>query len=164
MRSTKSPYLTDARRLADVIAALQATGTYKFYQLPFDGKGWAYRITGDAGQASRIRSLFQQHPEFFRIDAGGNGSLIWRRQHQKLYDVDREAAITRQEYDNLDASGKGRVSRSPLAPTELTALIDAAIELHSRAVAQQAARRWWVTPLVSVVSAFGGALLGAAIG
>ena len=85
-----------------MIAALQATGTYKFYQLPFGGRGWAYRITSDANQASRVRSLFEQHPEFFRIDSDGNGSLIWRRQHQKLYDVDREAVITRAAYDDLD--------------------------------------------------------------
>jgi len=164
MRSSgKSPYLTNARRLADVIAALQATGTYKYYQLPFDGKGWAYRITGSADDASSIREVFEQHPEFFRIDASENGSLVWRRQHQKLYDVDREVVITRDEYNRLDRGEKARVSRGPLGSTELTALINAATELHSRAVAQQAARRWWVTPLVSVLSAFVGAVAGAAI-
>ncbi len=33
MKTTKSPYLSTSNRLADVIAALQATATYKFYQV-----------------------------------------------------------------------------------------------------------------------------------
>jgi hypothetical protein len=168
MRSTTSPYLTDSRRLAEVIAALQATGTYKYYQLPFENsggrKGWAYRITGDPQRAAHFRELFAQHPEFFRIDSDGNGSLVWRRQNQKLYDVDRDLVITRDEFEKLTTERKARISRSPLGPSELTALIDAAVELHSRAVAQRSERRWWVTPAVSVVVAFGGVILGAVIG
>ena len=30
-----SPYLNDPKRLADVIAAIQAAATYKFYKLDF---------------------------------------------------------------------------------------------------------------------------------
>ena len=32
---SKSPYLVDDHRLADVIAAIQAMGTYKYYKLDF---------------------------------------------------------------------------------------------------------------------------------
>ena len=55
MSTTKSPYLSSSDRLADVIAALQATATYRFYQLRFDGdRGWAWRIAGNATKSRRV--------------------------------------------------------------------------------------------------------------
>ena len=164
MSRTKSPYLSSGTRLADVIAALTATATYKFYQLPFDGdRGWAYRIAADPSKASDVKALFREHPEFFRIDREKNGSLVWRRQHQKLFDVDRGEEISRTDYEAFTKEQKGRVSRVPLEPTQLATLINAAIELHERAVAQEQSRRWWVTPLVTLGSAFGGAYVGAGL-
>jgi hypothetical protein len=38
----KNPYLKGAKRLADVIAAIQFLGTYKFYKVGFDY--WEKRI------------------------------------------------------------------------------------------------------------------------
>jgi len=64
--STNSPYLGDSNRLADVIAAIQAMSTYKFYKLSFDA--WADRISGDSSRADYWRIIFEQHPEFFRLD------------------------------------------------------------------------------------------------
>jgi hypothetical protein len=163
MRTAKSPYLSSSSRLADVIAALQATATYRFYQLPIIGEGsWAYRIAGNQHEArsNDVKDVFEQHPEFFRIDSQGNGTLVWRRQHQKLFDVDKGAQIPRAEYERLTSTEKQRVSRTPLESDQIATLINAAIELHTRAVAQEAARQWWITPVASVVSAFGGALLG----
>ena len=40
-----SPYLRDPNRLGDVIAAIQAMSTYKFYKLSF--AGWADRMSAD---------------------------------------------------------------------------------------------------------------------
>ncbi|MDA2934785.1 hypothetical protein MYX82_10650 [Acidobacteria bacterium AH-259-D05] len=48
-----SPYLNDPKRLADVIAAIQAAATYKFYKLDFGG--WADRISGDESEADHWR-------------------------------------------------------------------------------------------------------------
>lgn len=161
MPTAKSPYLSSGNRLAEVIAALQATATYKFYQLRFDGeRGWARRIDGDASKAGAVRGVFEEHPEFFRIDSQEHGSLVWRRQHRKLFDVDRNVEISRVDYEQLTPEQKQRVSRTPLDPDQVATLINAAIELHARAVAQEAARRWWLTPVVSLASAFGGALVG----
>ena len=42
MNKSGSPYLNDDNRLGDVIAAIQAMGTYKFYKLSFDN--WADRV------------------------------------------------------------------------------------------------------------------------
>jgi hypothetical protein len=157
----KSPYLSSDTRLADVIAALQATATYKFYQLPVDGdNGWAYRITGDPNRSNEVETVFAEHPEFFRRDRGGNWALVWRRQHQKLFDVDANTEISRTAFDSLDEDARGRISRTPLDPTQVTALIDAAIELHAGALAHQQERRWLWTPVITLASAFGGALLG----
>ena len=39
-----SPYLKDENRLGDVIAAIQAMATYKFYKLTHER--WADRISG----------------------------------------------------------------------------------------------------------------------
>jgi hypothetical protein len=63
-------------------------------------------------------------------------------------------------YKRLNVSERGRISRSPLDISELATLINTAIELHARAVAHEAAGRWWIAPLISVVSAFTGALVG----
>jgi hypothetical protein len=109
----KSPYLSDPERLADVIAAIQAMSTYKFYKLDF--AVWADRIVGDDTKAAHWKSVFEEHPEFFRLDAGHvKASLIWRRQHQKRFDVDSESKITKEEFDSLTLQQKARVSRTPL--------------------------------------------------
>ena len=79
---SKSPYLKDDHRLADVIAAIQAMGTYKYYKLDF--AGWSSRISGDETQDNLWRKVFEEHPEFFRLDSDREkASLVWRRQHQK---------------------------------------------------------------------------------
>jgi hypothetical protein len=39
-----SPYLNDHGRLGDVVAAIRAMATYKFYKLDFEG--WADRRRG----------------------------------------------------------------------------------------------------------------------
>ena len=77
--AAKSPYLDkEGRRLADVIAAIQAMGTYKFYKLDFEG--WAERITANPNQAPYWKNLFEEHPEFFRLDGERErASLVWRR-------------------------------------------------------------------------------------
>ncbi len=162
---TPSPYLSDANRLADVIAAIQATATYKFYKLEF--KGWADRISGDESQASHWQTVFEDHPEFFRLDsARQRASLVWRRQHQKRYDVDAEQPISKATYDDLTDSQRMRVSRNPLGTSEISTLIQTAIDLHSRALEHKRELRWWVPALTGLAGAVIGAVaavVGAAI-
>jgi len=62
----KLPYLDDPQRLGDVIAAIQAMGTYKFYKQTFEG--WAARIAADTSKADHWKKVFEEHPEFFRLD------------------------------------------------------------------------------------------------
>ena len=76
----QSPYLANADRLADVIAAIQVMGAYRFYKLNF--KGWADRISADETKADYWRNIFMEHPEFFRLDTKKEkASLVWRRQY-----------------------------------------------------------------------------------
>jgi hypothetical protein len=154
-----SPYLDNPQRLADVIAAIQAMGTYKFYKLPFDG--WADRITADKSQADHWRRIFEEHPEFFRLDSKRErASLVWRRQNPKRYHVDQEKHLSEAEFQALSDDQKNRVSRAPLTPPDIKTLVDTAINLHSRAIELKHEKRWWI-PLIS--SAIGG-LVGAALG
>jgi hypothetical protein len=156
---SESPYLANSGRLADVIAAIQAMGTYKFYKLSFEG--WADRITANKNQALYWKNVFEQHPEFFRLDgARERASLVWRRQYPKRFHVDLEKHLSVVEYQALPEDQKDRVSREPLNPEDIKALVDTAINLHSRALESEHARKWWI-PLAS--SAIGG-LLGAILG
>ena len=153
-----SPYLADTRRLADVIAAIQVMGTYKFYWQDF--AGWAERISGDAGQAAYWRNIFEDHPEFFRLDGDRLGAaLVWRRQYPKRFHVDEERRLTAAEVLQLGEAEMERVSREPLSANDIRALIDTAVGLHSRALDQQKERRWWL-PLLTALAALLGAVLG----
>ena len=154
-----SPYLADTRRLADVIAAIQVMGTYKFYWQDF--AGWAERISGDAQQAAYWRRIFEDHPEFFRLDGDRLGAaLVWRRQYPKRFHVDEERRLTAAECLAPTEAQMERVSREPLSADDIRSLIDTAVGLHSRALDQQKDRRWWL-PLATAVAALLGAVLGA---
>lgn len=153
-----SPYLSDPNRLGDVIAAIQAMAVYKFYKLPFSG--WADRISADEKQAEKWKAVFLQHPEFFRLDsAREKASLVWRRQFPKRFDVDAGRVLSAEEYDSLTSEEKTRVSRTPLTPGDIKALVDTAVSLHSRALEHQKDKRWWIA-----LASAGGGLVGAVIG
>lgn len=160
MTGSSSPYTEHNHRLADVIAAIQVMGTYKYYKLDFFR--WADRISGDENTADHWKQVVVQHPEFFRLDTTGEkASLVWRRQHQKLYHVDREEKISREEFFALSPDEKRRVSRTPLTSEELATLIQTAIDLHSRAVAHKKESRWWTSPVFGLAGVALGALLNA---
>ena len=67
---SRNPYTNNPNRLADVIAAIQVMGTYKFYKLEFSS--WADRIAGDETNGVYWKKVFEDHPEFFRLDSGNN--------------------------------------------------------------------------------------------
>lgn len=158
MGRKKSPYLKDDCRLADVISAIQVLATYKFYKLEFTQ--WADRIAGDVTKADHWKCVFEEHPEFFRLDAARErASLVWRRQHQKLFSVDKEDKITKEEFKGLSDAEKQRISRTPLNSQEIATLIDTAINLHSRALEHRRDNRWLLTGLIGL----GGVLIGALI-
>jgi len=150
-----SPYL-EGGRLSDVIAAITAMGTYKFYKL--DAAGWNDRISGRQKSPDYWVNIFREHPEFFRHAVESDKfSLVWRRQFPRNYDVDAEKEVSADHHYSGELYD--RISRRPLAPSELTSLIGVAISLHQAALSQQNSKRWWI-PLVTAALSFIGAVLG----
>jgi hypothetical protein len=155
-----SPYLRDAGRLGDVVAAIQATATYKFYKLDFEG--WADRISADKTRASHWERVFVEHPEFFRLDSERKrASLVWRRQYPKRYSVDMRKDITDQEFDLMTEEQKRRVSRTPLSAADIKTLLDTAINLHSRALESKKDNLWYQPLLLQALAGVLGAAIGA---
>lgn len=152
----KSPYLIHGR-LPDLIAALTAMGAYKFYKLDFDA--WANRMSGPQKNGEHWKAVFEAHPEFFRLNQERTkASLVWRRTLPRDYDVDGVPEILPDH--ELEGRPYDRMSRRPLDPDEIKALITVAIELHERAIDQQRSSRWWI-PLLTGGLAFFGAIAGA---
>lgn len=154
-----SPYLSNPSRLADVISAIQAMGTYKFYKLDF--RGWAKRISGDEVKAEYWKNVIIDHPEFFRLDdTKTKASLVWRRNYQRRYHVDLDKELTRTECEALSLEERSRrISRLPLTSSDISVLIDTAINLHSRALDKQIAQRWWKIPAITLAGVVIGGLL-----
>ena len=154
----KNPYLKPGR-LADVIAAITALGSYRYYKLSVEK--WAERIANKPKGADRWGKILSEHPEFFRIGTDDKkASLVWRRQHPKLFDTRRHTEISPEEFLELEPEQKERISRRPLDVSEITALINVAISLNERALEQAKFRKWWV-PIAIGVLAFIGSFVGA---
>lgn len=154
----ESPYIANPNRLADVIAAIQTMAVYEFHMRSFEK--WAVSITGDESKADYWKKVFDDHPEFFRLDTTRTlASLVWRRQYPKRYHVDRQQMLSEQERAALPEDEMGRLSRPPLTPTDIKTLIDTAINLHTRAVELRRESRWWV-PLAGAVGGLVGAIVG----
>lgn len=159
----QTPYTDNAGRLADVIAAIQVMATYKFYKPGFSD--WADRICGDEGKAGYWKSIFIQHPEFFRLDSTRKrASLVWRRNYQKLYNVDLQENISREAYKNLDDKEKARISRTPLRNSDISTLINTAIDLHSREIEHKKDSRWWISGFIGLAGVILGAVIRALAG
>lgn len=158
MSGNKNPYSSNSNRLADVIAAIQVMGTYKFYKTDFNG--WADRIEGDERNGNYWRAIFEERPEFFRLDSKREkASLVWRRNYQKLYNVDLECSISREEYRKLTDRERERFSRTPLSNDDIATLMDTAIKLHNSELENNKDSRWWITASFGLAGVIVGAIL-----
>jgi hypothetical protein len=159
----RNPYTQNDNRLADVIAAIQVMGSYKFYKLDFSE--WADRIEGKVENGEYWKLIFQQHPEFFRLDRKEErASLVWRRNYQKLYNVDQEEKITREAYRALTDELKQRISRTPLTNEDISTLLNTAINLHSREIDHKKDSRWWISGAIGLAGVILGAIINAFAG
>jgi len=149
---SKSPYIKNAARLADLIAAIQVMGTYRFASRPLSK--WETRLGRNPVSAEDWNSIFQQHPEFFTIQ-GPNVSLVWRRSKERNYDTFERRLLSRDEAIALAVDDPEmdpvRLSRPPLDTAEISKLIDIAVSLHEREINHQQERRWWFAALIAVV-------------
>jgi hypothetical protein len=161
----KSPYLQKGR-LADVIAALQVMGAGPRPEAEISN--WAKELSGsDASeQIERWTKVFIEHPEFFLtyvLDDNPNqkAALRWRYTN-KLYDPRTGKDFTQEQKEALPLQDQWRLTTKPLTSDAIGALMNTAIELHSRAMEELAARRWWV-PVFAAFLGFTGAVLGAVV-
>lgn len=153
---SQSSYLKKGNRLADVVAALQVMGTYKFASREI--QAWEKSIGRSPSSASSWLEIFSDHPEFFRIKDKWV-SLVWRRASEKTYDTRSGKEITPEEVAALPKNENLRISRAPLSPDQVTALIEVAIKIHAQAIARRAELRWWVPVLVGAIGIAIGALI-----
>ena len=146
-------------RLADVIAAIQAMGTYKFYKL--DIRGWAKRISGNESDCDYWYNVIEQHPEFFRLNTTKDkASLVLRRNYQRTFHVDKNIELTREECNALSEEELNeRVSRVPLSNSDIALLVNTAISLHARALEKEKSTRWWFAPIMGLLGVTLGVLL-----
>ena len=115
-------------------------------------------------EVARWEAVFKEHPEFFliyKLDGSDNpkAALRWRYTN-KLYNSRTGKEYTQIEKDQLPEKDRWLLTTKPLTSDAIAALMNTAIELHSKVIAEQAERRWWVPLVVG----FLGALLGGIIG
>lgn len=156
MTESQSPYLKHQARLADVIAALQVMGTYKFASRKL--VDWEKSIGRTPLSAPSWLVVFEEHPEFFRIK-GDWISLVWRRASEKLYDTRSGNELSKEQVDSLSDEEKRKISRAPLSPEQVTALIEVAINLQTQSIARRNELRWWVPLLVGAIGIAIGAVI-----
>lgn len=146
MNRHDSPYLSNSRRLADVLAAIQVMGAYAWASRKVTA--WAEKL-GKPLSAESWEKIFEEHPEFFRVN-GEWISLRWRHGYDRNYSAQLARELSIVEIDALTKEGKDELTRKPLSSDQIEALMKTAIELHSRAIAHAQERRW-LTPLLFVL-------------
>ena len=164
--ANQSPYLSNAYRLTDVIAAIQILGSARDASCPWES--WAKKLDRPLS-AENWKMVFVAHPEFFRVsepdklDGKVWVSLRWRHAYDKVFDTeagkelsDSEKLALEGQLNNKELFDK-RVIRKRLASAEIETLIKTAIELHERSIAYAAEKRW----LIPMLFALGGVILGA---
>jgi hypothetical protein len=158
-RTNQSPYLSNSRRLADVLAAIQVMGTYTFSSQKFEA--WIEKL-GKPLSAKDWNLVFAEHPEFFRV-SGEWVSLRWRHGYDRTFSHEQARDLTHGEIAGLTDDQRGKLTRKPLTSDQIEALMKTAIELHSREVAHQQERRWLSPLLFGLLGVVLGAVLQAAL-
>lgn len=150
--SKESPYIANPNRLADLIAAIQILGTYRFASRPIEK--WEKRLGRIPVSAADWKVVFAQHPEFFTTQ-GDDISLVWRRSRERNYDTFTRSLLSREDAMKLaqeeSEDHELRLSRPPLDTAEISQLVDIAIRLHEREINHAQERRWWITAVLAVI-------------
>jgi hypothetical protein len=154
-----SPYLINSNRLGDVIGAIQVLGSFPWHAIKKEH--WE-RHFGFAHSPDGLWDVvFEEHPEFFRIEKNGDVALRWRFAYERTYDPTKNRDYTPAQRDTkLTKMQREKLHRRPLGTDQISALMDVAVELHGRALAQAQDKRW----KIPLYSSFAGGLLGAILG
>lgn len=155
MNKHVSPYLSHGRRLSDLLAALQVMGTYRWATRK--SQEWT-KMLGPVKSADNWEEIFSQHTEFFRVN-GEWVSLRWRHGYDRIYSADLGRELEADEIKTLSKEENENLSRRPLTPEQIEALLKTAIELHTREIAYTQERRWLTPFLFALLGAILGAIL-----
>ena len=69
--------------------------------------------------------------------------------------------ITVEEFKAIPKDKRAHFSRRPLSTEQMLSLIDVAVKLHTQAAVRRQELRWWVSIVVTALSALVGAMIGA---
>src|SRR5215469_16988790 len=162
-KHSSSPYLTHSARLGDVIAAIQVLGPFPFHAIIQNhwGRHFGTALSSPDGKWDAV---FTQHPEFFRlIEPNGDVASRWRFAFERTYNPRTNIHYTPEErHTKLTEEQRNALDRTPLRLDQVSALLNLAVELHARALAQAQDVRW---KLQAAIGFFAGLLvagLGAA--
>lgn len=103
-------------RLQDLIGVLQIMGSYRTYKMSVEE--WEDKIENSPLSADRWKTVFKNHPEFFRENDKKLFSLMWRK------------GLPREENSSCHIA---------LTGDQISSLVDTAIRLHSFAIEE---RKW----------------------
>jgi hypothetical protein len=155
-----SPYLKNASRLADVLAAIQVMGSYPWATR--DEAKWQEKL-GQPLSAISWTEVFGDHPEFFRINDEGGVTLRWRHGYDRSFRPSELRELSFSELEALSAEQRKDLSRKPLTDGQIETLLKTAIELHTRSVAYAQERRWLTPLLFALLGTIAGVVLQAAL-
>jgi len=156
MKSEKSPYL-DSGRLADIITAIQTMGVFPWAST----QNWETKLPTPSNNDNWLK-VFSEHPEFFYLENDWQ-VLRLRYTYNQTYDPKERRDLKPEEVKDLDPEAKRRLTHKPLDSDQVSMLIRIAIELHSRAIAQEQEKRWWKPALITAGASLVGVIIGACI-
>jgi len=158
------PYLKPGR-LFDVVAAIQVMGSAQRPEGEIERWAYEFERNRDPRTIARWTDVFMEHREFFityRLGPQGDlkAALRWRYAF-KTVDARTGKEYTPVEIEKLPKEQRDSLTTRPLSGEQIQTLLNTAIALHTRAMNELGARRWWV-PLVASLAASSavGAILG----
>ena len=161
MRRKKSPYLSSTERLSDILAAIQVMGSHRWDSREM--KDWKMHLGDHPQSGATWEDVLSQHPEFFgttRKDGGATYHFLrLRRSYERTVDPDTLRELTDKEIGDLkdrNLYDSARLSRKPLLPTQVEALMKTAVELQVRAAALDDRSKWWIPLAAGAFSLVGG--------
>jgi hypothetical protein len=156
------PYLKPGR-LADVLAALQVIASAERPERKI--KDWADELDRkhDEAAIAKWRAVFEEHPEFFLTyrlpDEEDLKAALRLRYVVKTFDPKTGIDYTQAQISEMSNTQRWGLTTKPLGGDQIQALVSTAIALHTRALGELQASRWWI-PIIAAVVGFFGALLG----
>ncbi len=159
------PYLRQGR-LADVIAAIQVMASAKRPEGKIKDWAWELDRSRDSRTVARWNGVFNEHREFFityhlQNEEELKAALRWRYVFKNL-DAETGQEYTPAEIAKLPDDQRKLLTTKPLTGEQIQTLLNTAIGLHTRAIEELGAKRWWV-PLIAAFLGFGGAIAGSVL-